>query len=121
VFYTLGPNSNSFFDNGFGRQENWNIDLLSGYSYEFIENTSSRPSSSTYWGIKNPRLIDKILSYQPDVLIVYGWKHQSHFSVVKHFHGKIPIIFRGDSTTLDDSLGFSLRTYFRFIFLQIIN
>jgi glycosyltransferase involved in cell wall biosynthesis len=120
VFYTLGANSNSFIDNGFGRQENWNIDLLSGYNYEFIENTSSRPSSSTYWGIKNPLLIDKILSYQPNVLIVYGWKHQSHLSVLNYFHNRIPILFRGDSTTLDDSSAFFIRPFFRYIFLQWI-
>ncbi len=120
VFYTLGANSNSFIDNGFGRQENWNIDLLSGYNYEFLENTSSRPSSSTYWGINNPLLIDKILSYQPDVLIVYGWKHHSHLSVLNYFHNKIPILFRGDSTTLDDSSAFFLRPFFRYVFLKWI-
>ncbi len=120
VFYTLGGISNSIVDCGFGVNENWNIDLLGGYQHEFIENTASRPSSLSYWGIKNPSLIEKIRIYNPDGIIVYGWKHQSHFSVLKNFHGKIPIIFRGDSTTLDDSPGFSLRTYFRFIFLQWI-
>jgi len=118
VIYTLGNNLNHVIDNGFGIRENWNIDLLSGYDYELVENTSSRPSSISYWGIKNPSLIDKIRKYNPGVIIVYGWKHQSHFSVLKYFHGKVPVIFRGDSTTLDDYSGFSLRSYFRFIFLQ---
>jgi glycosyltransferase involved in cell wall biosynthesis len=107
-------------ENGFGVNENWNIDLLSDYDYEFIENTSSRKSSTSYWGIKNPSLFEKIRTYNPDTIIVYGWKHQSHFSVLNYFHGKIPIVFRGDSTTLDDSRGFPLRSYFRFIFLQWI-
>lgn len=120
VFYTLGTNSNSVVDNGFGVKENWNIDLLSGYDYEFIENVSYRPSSLTYNGIKNPFLINKINAYQPDGIIVFGWKHQSHFSVLNYFHGKVPIIFRGDSTTLDDYSGFSLRSYFRYFFLKWI-
>lgn len=118
VFYTLGINSNSLVDNGFGVKEFWNIDLLSGYDYEFIENISSRPSSVTFNGIKNPFLINKIKEYKPDGIIVYGWKHQSHFSVLNYFHGKVPVIFRGDSTTLDDNSGFSFRSYCRFIFLQ---
>jgi glycosyltransferase involved in cell wall biosynthesis len=118
VFYTLGANSNLLINNGFGKEEHWNIDLLSGYNYEFIENVSSRPSSSTYWGIKNPLLINKILSYQPDVLIVYGWKHQSHLSVLNYFHNRVPILFRGDSTTLNDSSAFFLRPFFRYVFLQ---
>jgi glycosyltransferase involved in cell wall biosynthesis len=120
VFYTLGFKSNSIVDSGFGVNENWNIDLLSGYDFEFIENTSSHPSSITYLGIKNPSLLEKIRTYNPDGIIVYGWKHQSHYSVLNYFYRKIPIIVRGDSTTLDDSSGFSLRSYFRFFFLQWI-
>lgn len=120
VFYTLGDNTNSLVENGFGVKENWNIDLLGGYDNEFIYNTSSHPSSLSYWGIKNPSLLDRIKAYNPDAIIVYGWKHQSHFKALNYFHGKVPVLFRGDSTTLDDPLGFSLRTYFRFIFLRWI-
>jgi glycosyltransferase involved in cell wall biosynthesis len=120
VFYTLGTSSNSEVDNGFGVTENWNIDLLGGYDYEFIQNVSSGPSSQTYNGIKNPSLINKIKECKADGIIVYGWKHQSHLSVLNYFHGKVPIIFRGDSTILDDYSGFSFRSYFRFIFLQWI-
>jgi glycosyltransferase involved in cell wall biosynthesis len=118
VVYTLGDNLNSSVDNGFGIRENWNIDLLIGYDYEFIENASPQPSSLTYNGIKNPYLIKNINAYKPDGIIVYGWKHQSHLSVLNYFHGKVPVIFRGDSTTLDDRSSFSFRSYFRFIFLQ---
>jgi len=118
VFYTLGDNTNSPAHNGFGIKENWNIDLLSGYDYEFIENTSSSPSSLTYLGIKNPSLINKIKAYNPDVLIIYGWKHQGHLSVLNNFHKKIPILIRGDSTALDASSIFSFRSFFRFAFLK---
>lgn len=120
VFYTLGENSSSLVDNGFGIRENWNIDLLSGYEYEFIENTSTRPSSLTYKGIKNPSLINRIKAYNPEGIVVYGWKHESHFSVMNYFHGKVPILFRGDSIALDDSLGFSLCSQLRFFFLKWI-
>jgi glycosyltransferase involved in cell wall biosynthesis len=118
VFYTLGANINSIVDNGFGTIENWNIDLLSGYEYEFIENISAHPSSLKYNGIKNPSLIKKIQEYNPDSIVVYGWKHQSHLSVLNYFHGKVLILFRGDSTTLDDSIKFSLRSYFRYLILK---
>jgi glycosyltransferase involved in cell wall biosynthesis len=120
VVYTLGDNLYSAVDNGFGIRENWNIDLLSGYDYDFIENTSCHPSSITYLGIKNPSLIERIKEYKADGIIVYGWKHQSHFLVLNYFHGKVPVIFRGDSTTLDDCSGFSLRSYFRFVLLQLV-
>ena len=114
----MGDNLNLIVDNGFGIRENWNIDLLSGYDNEFIENTSYHPSSITYLGIKNPSLIKNVKAYRPDGIIVYGWKHQSHFSVLNYFHRKIPILFRGDSTTLDDSIGFTLRSHFRYFILK---
>lgn len=120
MIYTLGANTNSVVENGFGVNENWNIDLLSGYDYEFIENVSSQPTSLTYNGIKNPTLINKIKAEKPDGIIMYGWKHQSHLSVLNYFHEKVPILFRGDSTILDDSSFFSLRSYLRFIFLKWI-
>jgi hypothetical protein len=84
VFYTLGTKSNSIVDSGFGINENWNIDLLSGYDFEFIENTSPHPSSISYWGIKNPSLLEKIRTYNPNGIIIYGWKHQSHLSVLNY-------------------------------------
>ena len=117
VFYTLGKDNISL-DNGFGVSENWNINLLSGYDFEFIKNTSSRPSSLTYWGIQNPTIFKKIICYSPDAIIIYGWKYQSHFSVLNYFHRKIPILFRGDSTTLDDSSVSSFRSFFRFFILK---
>jgi glycosyltransferase involved in cell wall biosynthesis len=118
VFYTLGRSSDVVANNGFGIPENWNLNLLAGYDYEFIENTSSYPSSLSYWGIKNPSLIEKIISYNPAGIVIYAWKPQSHFSVLNYFHGKIPILFRGDSSTLDDPYGFSLRSFFRYTFLK---
>ena len=118
VFYTLGDNTNSPAHNGFGVKENWNIDLLSGYDYEFIENTSSSPSSLTYLGTKNPSLINRIKAYNPDAMIIYGWKHHSHLSALNHFRKKIPILFRGDSTTLDDFSDSSLRSYLRYTLLK---
>jgi glycosyltransferase involved in cell wall biosynthesis len=118
VLYTLGDSLNSKVDNGFGIIENWNINLLTGYNFEFIHNSSSNPSSLKYGGIKNPTLIKKIKEYSPQGIIVYGWKHQSHLSVLRYFHGKIPILFRGDSTSLNDKPGFSLLSIIRYAFLK---
>ena len=118
VFYTLGTNTNSIIDNGFDTIETWNIDLLSGYDYEFIENISSYPSSLKYTGIKNPSLIKKIEEFNPDSIIVYGWKHHSHLAVMRYFKGKVPILFRGDSTSLDDQDKFFLFNVIRYKILN---
>ena len=36
-----------------------------------------------------------------DAVLVYGWNSFSHLSAILHFKGKIPVLFRGDSTLLD--------------------
>lgn len=99
VFYTLGSENQT--DQGFIQNIIWDIPLLEGYPYEFIENVSKNPGSHHYKGIINPDLINKINAFKPDVLLIYGWAYSSHLSVMWYFHRKIPIWFRGDSTLLD--------------------
>ncbi len=118
VFYTLGAEHNSLGKNGFGVNENWNIDLLDGYDYEFIENTSKAPSSNSFLGVKNPSLEAKVKLFEPSAILVYGWKHQSHLSIMRLFHGKIPIYFRGDSTSLDDNNTIYFLRLMRYVFLK---
>ncbi|WP_316804869.1 glycosyltransferase family 4 protein [Pedobacter nototheniae] len=100
VFYTLGHDN--IEDKGFGKNIIWDVPLLEGYEYEFLENTSSQPGSHHYKGIKNPDIIAKINAFKPDALLVYGWSYKSHLKAISYFHGKIPIWFRGDSTLLNN-------------------
>lgn len=103
VFYTWGNNwLNNKYDPGFGKDVEWDIPLLDGYDYEFIENIAKQPGSHHSKGIVNPKLITAINHYQPHVLLVHGYSYQSHFKVMRYFKGKIPIWFRGDSTLLNE-------------------
>lgn len=99
VYYTLGKSI--IEDVGFNQDINWDLPLLKGYDYTFLENTAKIPGSHHYSGIVNPGLIASIENFSPDVLLVYGWSYQSHLKAIKHFSTKIPIWFRGDSTLLD--------------------
>jgi glycosyltransferase involved in cell wall biosynthesis len=118
VFYTWGASSvESKYDPDFGKVIEWDIPLLEGYNYSFVTNTSSDPGSHHFNGIINPSLNREIEEWRPDVLWVWGWAFKSHFKVMRHFNGKIPIWFRGDSTLLDEPDGFSIRKIARRIFL----
>ncbi|RZL24357.1 MAG: glycosyltransferase, partial [Pedobacter sp.] len=57
--------------------------------------------SHHFMGMKNPSIISKINNFNPDAILVYGWAYYSHLKVLRHFKGKIPIWFRGDSHLLD--------------------
>lgn len=116
VFYTLGRESSSFTDPGFKKTISWDIPLLEGYDYTFVNNISKNPSTSSFKGIINPTLIKEIQDFGATHLLVYGWNFYSHLKVLRHFHGKAKILFRGDSTLLDEKPG--LRTITRRVLLK---
>ena len=102
VFYTWGKSVlSSKYDPGFGKIIDWDINLLDGYEYEFIENVASNKGSHRFDGIDNPELITKITSFDPQAILVYGWSLKSHFKAMRYFKGRIPVLFRGDSHLLD--------------------
>ncbi|WP_435134170.1 glycosyltransferase family 4 protein [Formosa sp. A9] len=114
VFYTWSQAAEDVKDKTFGKTIKWDIPLLEGYDYEFVENSSKDPGTHHKNGINCPELVSKIAAWQPDAILVFGWYLKSHFKVMKHFKGKIPVWFRGDSTLLDDHPGFKqqLRKYY---------
>ncbi len=118
VFYTWGENSIQVYDPGFGKQRAWDIDLLSGYESQFVENKSADPGSHHYKGIINPHLIEEVSFFNPDAILVYGWKFHTHLKLMRHFKGKVPILFRGDSTLLDEPIGFIIKKLLRKQFLK---
>lgn len=106
VFYTWGETAlQSKYDPGFNKQVEWDIPLLKGYRYEFLENIAKKKGSHHYNGIINPDIIEKISQWQPDALLVFGWKFSSHLKVMRHFKNKIPVWFRGDSVLLSEKRG----------------
>ena len=106
VFYTWGESVlQNKFDPGFQRTIQWDVPLLEGYEYEFLENTASDKGSHHFRGIVNPAIIERLNAFQPDALLIYGWSFHSHLKVLRAFHGKLPILFRGDSTLLGKPKG----------------
>ncbi len=119
VFYTWGQSAaGKKFDPGFGQDIEWDIPLLDGYHYTFVENTATSPGSHHYKGINNPTLIKEILVWGADAVLVYGWNFKSHWAAIRFFNKKIPVFFRGDSTLLDHKKG--LKQLLRRIVLSFV-
>ena len=102
VFYEWEGPRNSI-DPEFGRTISWDVPLFDGYDYVFVPNASRDPGSHSFGGIDNPDLVGQLSAWRPDVLLVYGWSFRSHLRVLRTFRGKLPILFRGDSTLVDES------------------
>lgn len=101
VFYTWGEGAIKKHDPGFNRIIEWDLPLLEGYEHVFVRNAAKKPGSHHFWGIDNPTLITELESWQPAAILVYGWAFRSHLALIRHFYGRIPVFFRGDSTLID--------------------
>lgn len=109
VFYTWSQAAETVKDRTFGREIKWDIPLLDGYDYEFIENVSKKPGSHHFFGIDCPELIDTLKVYAPNAILFFGWNFKSHLKAMRHFKGKVPVWFRGDSTLLDEHGGYKTK------------
>ena len=116
VFYTLGNNNDNNHDRGFGKVVKWDIPLLEGYIFEWVQNIALQPGSHNFKGIINPNLINLIKEWNPDAILVFGWAYQSHLKVIRYFKNKIPVYFRGDSTLLNNI--YSIEMIVKYIFLK---
>lgn len=118
VFYTWSQTKEGVRDKTFGREIRWDIPLLEGYTYEFVENISKNPGSNRWSGIDNPDLISKIERYDPGAILIFGWNMKSHLQTMRYFKGKVPVWFRGDSTLLDETGG--IKTVLRRLWLRYV-
>ena len=116
VFYSMESSSPGSHDAGFGQRVEWDVPLLHGYEYEFGCNLARHPSSSRFKGVHDPTLNSRIEAWGPDFVLVYGWANRAHLAVLRHFKGRCTVLFRGDSTLLDERSG--LRKALRRLWLR---
>jgi glycosyltransferase involved in cell wall biosynthesis len=114
VFYTWGEKALNKYDPGFNKTITWDIPLLDSYPYEWVQNTAADPGTHHFRGIVNPGLVKQVEAWRPDAILIYGWAYHSHLKVMRHFKNKIPVLFRGDSTLLDEQSGLKaiLKSFF---------
>ncbi len=115
VFYTWEKEA-AKFDRDFGKEVEWDIPLLDGYEYSFVPNNNN--AGSGFWEVNNPGLIAAIKVWSATAVLVIGWNYRSHLKAMLHFKNRIPILFRGDSTLLDETGG--IQKWARRIFLKWI-
>lgn len=104
VFYTWSQSADQeLYDRGFGTEVKWDVPLRDGYPHQFVQNVSRHPGTDHFDGLQNPTLSAEIERWKPDALLVIGWSSHSHLRALRHFKGRLPVLFRGDSNLLDGS------------------
>src|SRR4051812_5716711 len=78
VFYTLGEGYHNNSDKGFGKLVKWDLPLLDGYPYDWVDNQSPQPGSHHFKGIVTPALNTQVENWQPDAILIFGWAYKGH-------------------------------------------
>lgn len=113
VFYLWDGGVSARHDPGFGHAVRWDVPLLDGYRNEFVPNTSPRPGTDRFSGLRNPDLPARLSAFGPDATLLIGYNHESFMRLIlARRKATSPLIFRGDSHRLSPrppGLGETLR------------
>jgi glycosyltransferase involved in cell wall biosynthesis len=83
---------------GYGVQFDWDVDVLSGYRSEFLDNLSNAPSVDRFNGCDTPGVGARILERQRDAVVVLGWNLKSYWQAARASRrAGTPVLVRGDS------------------------
>lgn len=98
VFYAHRATPQDQSQAGFGVGFTWDIDLLSGYPYEFLHNVAASPTLDRFAGVDTPEIGRRLGAGRFDAVLVMGWWlkcfHQALWAAKRR---RIPVLVRGDS------------------------
>jgi glycosyltransferase involved in cell wall biosynthesis len=98
VFYAHRATPTDQARAGFGVGFNWDVDLLSGYAYEFLQNVAHTPGLDHFTGVDTPEIGRRLRAVRFDAVLLMGWRlkcfHQALWAAKRL---RIPVLVRGDS------------------------
>jgi glycosyltransferase involved in cell wall biosynthesis len=98
VFYLWEFGVKAQRDRQFDTTIQWDVDLLSGYDYEFVPNVAREPGTHHFGGLDNPELNRRLASWAPEAILFFGYKWKSIlWAIAWARRHRIPLLFRGDS------------------------
>lgn len=98
VYYVHRQTSQEQARAGFEVDFDWDVPLLAGYDYEWLNNASRRPGVGTFLGCDVPDIEDVVERDRLDALLVFGWRHKSSWQAYKACKRLgVPILMKGDS------------------------
>ena len=83
---------------GFGTAFEWDIDLTSGYTHDFLQNISALPGTDAFAGCDTPDIAARLSAGKFDALLVMGWHLKSYVQgIYAAKRLRLPVMVRGDS------------------------
>jgi glycosyltransferase involved in cell wall biosynthesis len=97
VFFCTNFGLEGHVDPGFGVAVKWDVPLLDGYAHEFLE-TRGEVERLGFRDVDNPTVGEALERFDPDVVEVHGYAHQTNWRVVAwaRRRGKL-VLYSADS------------------------
>ena len=109
VFYGLRQTPEGQARAGFDVKFEWDVPLLEGYSYRFLNNVSRDPGLHHFSGCDNPSISDAIACGGFDALFVHGWNRKCYWqAILAARRHRVPVLIRSD-TQLESPRHWALR------------
>jgi glycosyltransferase involved in cell wall biosynthesis len=98
VFYAHRQTAAGQAAAGFGVEFEWDIPLLDGYRYRWLDNVAPSGRVSAFAGCDTPEIASIVAGSRFDAFVVFGWNHRSAVQTVHacRRHG-VAVLMRGDS------------------------
>jgi glycosyltransferase involved in cell wall biosynthesis len=98
VFFCHRATPQEQADAGFNVEFNWDVPLLGGYPYRFLQNVAQQPSLNGFAGLDTPEISDIVRCEGFDAVIVNGWHYKSAWQAMRAcWRTKTPVMVRSDS------------------------
>ena len=83
---------------GFGVEFDWDVSLLEGYPYRFLQNVARVPSVAGFSGLDTPEIKDIIARKRFDAVMINGWHYKSAWQAMRaSWKTGTPVMVRSDS------------------------
>lgn len=98
VFYCQNATAKEQAQAGFGVEFDWDVSLLDGYSYRFLQNVAKLPTIGGFRGLDTPEIKEIIAREHFDAVMVNGWHYKSAWQAMRAcWETKTPVMVRSDS------------------------
>lgn len=103
VYYMHQESAKERSKGDFGVVHEWDVDLLSGYNYTFLNNIAKEPCVNSFSGCDTPEIYKIIKEGNFDAVLVLGWYLKAFWQTIFACKiNKVPVLVRGDSRLQDD-------------------
>jgi glycosyltransferase involved in cell wall biosynthesis len=99
VFYVCDHGIKESYDPGFGQSFAWDVPLLDGYKYEFLEPGMSLKTFS-FFKVDSPKIVKRLNEFNPHAVWLHGYGQLVSWRALVWARNKAAVIYFGDSELL---------------------